>query len=382
MDEKRIQIQQSKNVNSVNIDQFDQVYLESNRKNLEVYDIIESVNVSDQFETERQNTLNFKIYGGVEYFSMINNVVTNYKVLEDFFSKQIRNGATKTITNSFDIYLVKPYTAYTQVNTTKFVKQYQVVATLTDLDIIDAGFSRNVFFEKKNILMFSKAFETYDLLDGFGKPLTEFYLYFNYKSSTNGFGVAESVMRKNYDPSSDETTFTKVSLPYITYSVGDIVYGELVNYIKTDFSETLLNEQEYFVTIPYDSVTKNIVLKYDPFIKIKIRDFGSEIITQNLSATTVEIQIPSYAVLIDSEGNYVWKDLLDFGYVDPLDLLGVNFPFVNGTHYVHDNYILAMEPDMTDTNTNTVFGDIHFSQNQLLNALPTTGLLNAGSLCQ
>ena len=375
MADNQYQLHQHKHVNSTNTDISDKVYLESKAKNMVNYDVINSVNVAEQFEIERQNSLSFKIYGGIEYFSPLSNVSTSYNLLSDLFTKQIP-ASPISLGNSFDIYLVKPYTAYTQVISNTFLKRYEVVATPSDIDLMDAGFSRNIFYEKKNIFTIPEAIELYDQVDGFGKPVTDLYLYFHYKGS-------EMVTKKVFGSSFGEVNFTMDVIPSTPYSKGDIIDGEVVTYEKENFFEQILDIQEHFIQVEYLEISSVNFLqfKYNPFHKIKIRDFGVDSIIQNVSATTVENIIPSYAVSLDSEGNYLWYDLLDFGYIDPIENIGVNFPFVNGSHYVFENVILTMQPDMTHTNTATVFSEISFSSNQLINTTPINGLDNAGVIC-
>lgn len=376
---QQIQLRQYENVNSINSDISDKIHLEAKTKNLVSYDIIQSVNVAEQFEIERQNTLLFKIYGGLEYMSPLNNISTFYFSLKDFFNKQPPGIIQHTtFQSSFDVYLLRPYSAYTQLDSTKFIKRYEIIAVSSDIDIIDAGFGRNIFSEKKQIYMCPNNVDLNDRVDGFGKPITEVYLFFNYKSTENH---TETVQKKSYNAASTDTVFNKVDHTYSTYSLGDIIDADLVTYEKENFLEETLNEQEHFITVTYTDVSaKNLVFRYKPFVKIPVRNFGAETIIYNATATTVETIIPSYAVSI-GEGNYLWKELLNFGYVDPIEGTGNNFPFVNGTHYVHQNIVLSMSPDMTHANTSTVFNEISFNANQLINTIPNTGLNNGGVIC-
>ena len=74
---------------------------------------------------------------------------------------------------------------------------------------------------------------------------------------------------------------------------------------------------------------------YKPFYKIDIKKFSNNIEEGNTGTT---LGIPSYAEVIDNEGNRKWKNLLNVGESDDED--GVNYPFVNGFHYLYDNYNL------------------------------------------
>ncbi len=46
--------------------------------------------------------------------------------------------------------------------------------------------------------------------------------------------------------------------------------------------------------------------------------------------------IPSYAVNL-GDGRYLWRDLLDIGFNESIDKV-IDYPFLNGSHYMYDNY--------------------------------------------
>ena len=73
---------------------------------------------------------------------------------------------------------------------------------------------------------------------------------------------------------------------------------------------------------------------YKPFYKINIKKFSNIILEGNTGTT---LNIPSYAEIIDDGGNRKWKNLLDVGSTED-DEPGVNYPFVNSSHYLYDNY--------------------------------------------
>jgi hypothetical protein len=72
---------------------------------------------------------------------------------------------------------------------------------------------------------------------------------------------------------------------------------------------------------------------YKPFNKVQIRNF-SNYIEQGDDFT---VGIPDYAVKLD-DGRYVWRDLLDIGVLEN----SVDYPFINGTHYLHANFTFAL----------------------------------------
>jgi hypothetical protein len=188
--------------------------------------------------------------------------------------------------------------------------------------------------------------------------------------------------KKTYDLSGNTiiTGFTPTSL-----TTGDIIEGDVIEYDKFNFLQTVTNEQEYYIYTPCDSGATSIEIKwkYRPFIPIQIRVFNNEVERVNLTGSSTEdIQtVPIYATPIDNFGNVVWRNLLDKGFFDPLTEDGTAFPFVNQRHYVFDNYLLNIVPDLDDSTTEEVFTQIKFQQNEILNILPITKPFNFGDPC-
>jgi len=379
MEENIIRLNSAKNIKTVNVDIEDKLVLESTNKQLIEYDILSSLLVAQQADLERQETLKFRIYGRIDYVSMLHRLKTNFIKISDFFDRN-RTNNSRNLINNFDVYLLTPYTGNTSFNNGNYLTNYKVIAKNNDIDIIYGGYGINIFGDRNYIFTNGLDQTTYNMVDSFNKPITKFYLYFNYKSIPNGMDIPQTVERKEFDSSSNENNFTLVNLPLTNYNIGDIVYGDLVSYNKENFLENIINEQEYYITIPYD--TNSLKFKYRPFLEIKLRDFSSVDSTANISATTVSnITIPEYAVALDNNGNYLWRDLLDFGYIEPITNLGVDYPFLNGSHYVYNNLILSIIPDLTHENTANVFSEIKFSEPILINTIPSTDINGLGKLC-
>lgn len=381
MNENVIRINSAKNINSVNLDIEENLVLESKQKQLIEYDVLDSLLVAQQADQERQETLKFRVYGKIDYLSILNGLKVDFKDISDFFTT-VRTGNTRNLFNNYDFYLVTPFTGGTSLGSNKYVINYKILAKNSDIDLMYGGFSINIYNDKNYI--FSNGIDIYTdgKVDMFNKPISKLYLYINYKQIANGLGINQSVERKDYNISSDGNNFSLVSFPYISYNVGDVIYGDLVSYIKENFIEESLNEQEYYITVPYS--TGVLKFKYRPLIEYKIRDYSTIDSTGNINSPTIdENPIPSYAVQLDSNGNYLWRELLDFGFIEPdtNPSVGVDFPFINGSHYVFNNIIFSNEPDLTHANTALIFNQILFAQNQLINTVPSTDVNNLGKLC-
>lgn len=63
--------------------------------------------------------------------------------------------------------------------------------------------------------------------------------------------------------------------------------------------------------------------------------------------------------------NYVWKDLLEIGYIEPDSNRGVDYPFVNGKHYIFQNIKLFLKPDLNHLETNELYCNFVFNQNSI-----------------
>jgi glutaredoxin-related protein len=87
--------------------------------------------------------------------------------------------------------------------------------------------------------------------------------------------------------------------------------------------------------------------RYNQHVKLPIRHFSS--FTEFGDPTKVE-GIPDYAIK-GVDNSFIWRDLLTPGFIEPDSGAGVNYPFINGTHYIHTNIVLGVSPDMSHYNT-------------------------------
>jgi hypothetical protein len=169
-----------------------------------------------------------------------------------------------------------------------------------------------------------------------------------------------------------------------TVNVGDSIMCDLVKFEKDSFNITKIDTQEYFFnkrltlpdtadiknaltasTITYSATTQSGVLvdfgyKLNPFLEIKIREYSSYVEVGN----PVEMDsIPEYATT-NRNNEKVWRDLLSIGYIEPESGRGVDYPFVNGCHYIYANLQLQIKPDM-DTNNSYKTYRSYFMGNEI-----------------
>jgi hypothetical protein len=92
---------------------------------------------------------------------------------------------------------------------------------------------------------------------------------------------------------------------------------------------------------------------YEPTKLLRIRDFSGFVERGNPADTA---DIPAYAVSADDgSGDYLWRDLLSPGFMEPTTDNGVSFPFVSGNHYPYTSLVYAIGPDLSNYNSFRAF---------------------------
>ena len=380
-----------KNVHSVNVDNYEKFELTRKVGAINEYDIRNILSATEIFNAEREAYEDYRIYGKIEYMSLLNGLKLNYNLFSDFFNPQLLK--CKNVLNSFNFYLVRPATSgYTHIvsgsSSITYIRYFQVIATPNDFEIYPAGFSNNVYGEQAYAFNFNKDFDVTPYVDNFGFPLTELFLYAQYIPSTSPIEILSGT---TWSP-------TGVPIPFsfapATLNTGDYVestfgvkIGDLIEYSKEEFLQTELTPQTFKIITPYKDISgnsKNLVWKYNPFISLPLRYFGDELNQVNTGSTSYDqtTSIPYYATPIDNSGNFVWRDILAQGYFDPTTNLGVDYPFVNQKRYLFSNIILDVVPDLNDPDTLKAFAEVWYSRyTTKLTITPVSDINNIGKPC-
>lgn len=396
MDENlQIQLGSTKHVNSVNTDTYTNIQLENNKNSLLEYDINSILSVSDVFEQERQDNANYRIYGGLEYFSLFNGMKKSYRFLSDFFSStgttSFFNSENKTIYDDFYFYLVRPSNNFTKLpgDTVTYVRNFEVIATPNDFELIEAGFSKNIFNQQKYFFSFNEDFDVSNIVDGLGMPLTELFLFAQYKPKAVSSGT-EEVERSRWLSSFSDEDFLRFNPSLLT--VGRHIYGDKIEYYRSEFNQIQISPLKYKIITPYLGIIKTLKSPpeyvdrelrwvYEPLIPLRLRYFSNELNKGNINSSSYEQanNIPEFATDLNN-GNYVWRNILEQGYIDPNTGNGVDYPFVNKRRYLFSNVVLSISPDLTHSNTANVFREISFDNPDTLNSEPIS-LNNIGNPC-
>lgn len=361
MEELKIKLGQYRNVNSTNADEFDKINLLKNESILTQYDTFNVLDVSELYNTERKNCKRYKIYGKFEYLSLLNNSLKNYTSFSelitwnpDYIEGVLVN--KKNIENSFKFYLVKPSASeYTSIGNNQYIRKYDVISNISDLKIFNAGYSVNLFNDCEYIFSFEIDVDLSNTYDFFNHLINEVFLYCEYQPSKSGYDFDEILEIKKYDSMGGSYYETYSPTEHVS---GDTFDGNLVSFVVSDYMLNSIDEFTHRIETFYESGgTESIRWYYNPLIPIRISYMSDEYQIENISGTSYEniIKIPEYASEFDSNGNYIWRDILENGYVDPLTNNGVNFPFLNNKHYVYSNIILSIQPDMSHINTYLMF---------------------------
>jgi hypothetical protein len=382
MDEKvQILLGSTKNIASVNVDNYQKFELENKLGQILEYDVENALSATEIFDAEREANDIYRIYGRIEYLSLLNGLSTQYKTLSNFF---LPTGNSKNIFNSFNFYLLRPASSgYTQISgsSIEFVRYFEVIATPADFEIYNAGYTNNVYGEQVYAFNFNRDFDITPYVDQFNFPATELFLYAEYIPRTNGNAQPETMLRTSWG-----TNGIPVKVPFtpIALITGNTVYGDLIEYSKSNFlqipSTQQPSEQIYYINTPYDAGI--LQWKYNPFIPFRLRYFYDNLNNANTGSTSYAQQstIPYYATPIGG-GNFVWRDIIPQGNTDPLTGLGVDYPFINMKRYLFSPIILDISPNLNDPWTYQVFTQIQFGAPTIMNTNPISDLNNIGKPC-
>ncbi len=301
MDDKiQILLGSEKNINSVNTDTYSNVMLTNDVSEITEFSVNDKVNATLVFDEEREANPVYRIYGKIDYLSLLNGLINDYKELPDFFNP-IYTGNSKNITNSFQFYLVRPISGKEIFNTDDYVRYFEVIATPTEFELYRAGFSNNVYGEQEYAFNFKKDFNVSSYFDKHGLPVTELFLYAQYELKQNGNNVWETM---KYSDWSSSGIFSKKNFAPKTLGIGDTVetatgadFGDLLEYNKEEFSETFVSGQTVYITTQYiNGGSKYLVWKFNPFIPFRLRYLSDELYSAEQSrisenTTTLEVSI-------------------------------------------------------------------------------------------
>jgi hypothetical protein len=299
----------------------------------------------------------------------------------------------------------------TETKSKYYVREHKVITNLDDLIVTKIGFEKNVFREDKKFeyssitpnklsrisqKTSSNAYNmtsAYDLdfagyLDNQKRPLSEIFLtivnkgysgYFNEPSFGVGlkqgweFNLTKEV-NEYWDLNNNESnttiplsSYTQTSGATKTfYYNGNLVKGDVMD---GDFCEWNDYEQiervisPYYHKINYNQTvfqtsnfpsTNTLGYYYQPHNKMTLRVFSDYIETGDINFID---QVPSYAFYSSSDQEFRWRDLYTYGFTDNLER-GVDYPFLNTSHYPFTDITFRLIPEGINYNENLYGVDV------------------------
>lgn len=287
-----------------------------------------------------------------------------------------------------------------------YIRQHKILTDLQDIVMTRNGFEKNVFNEVKKFeyssitpnqisrvsqLTSSNSYSittNYDLdlknlIDNQKRPLSQLFLtvinkgysgYFNQPFngvglkqgwkfnlttpissywSTNNNSSNTSIPVGSYTKTSNNTTYTF----YYNQDLkkDDIMDGDFCEWNDYEQLERVISP--YYHKIKYNQnifqttntpTTNPLGYYYNPHNSMTIRVFSDYVETGDLGFID---QVPSYSFFSNTDQQFRWRDLYEYGFIDNLER-GVDYPFFNSAQYPFQNTIFRLIPDGVNYNSN------------------------------
>lgn len=351
--------------------------------------------------------------GSQSYFQVYSLGDNGYNSEKNVFTiYNLKFPASQTTTGTFGTF--KRITNIQNSGETKsiyYVRLHKILTNPSDCTIVQSGFENNPFFKKTKLeysaltpnqiqrvstkegsksftFTFNKDILINNLKDNNGKPITDLFItiiergymgWFNPPSlNTNGqqtgidIGWGFNFLKNSIDTWWDHNSLSnKDNLPLDSYEQpqgsGQFFYfNDFLkenDVIKGDFCEYNYMEQKEYVLSPmyhkysfnsqyfYDNSTINYPsgYVYEPHIPVPIRVFSDYI--EFGDKETVD-NIPVYSWYSKYENTFVWRDIYTYGFIDG-DGIGVDYPFINGSHYPYKSILFLQRPIQRTNKVNT-----------------------------
>jgi len=339
-------------------------------------------------------------YNGNNYFQVDSLGDFNFGS-EEFIFNVLNPGFTGTTFTNGKTYLFKRVIDLTNTGDTTsryYVRIHKVLTTTNEMDLENAGFDNNPFINPKqyefssltpnNIskvtkLNSSQAYSVTNkvdidingLVDENQKPIDHLYLTFINKGYGGWFYNKNSGLKRGWEfninspkispwwdfnqPLSNETSVTKSyyskfqnTVQYdfyynLTLNTGETIYGDWVEYndyeqsgrtISPYYHKFVFNQKNFQVTT---GNTNPVGYYYQVHNPMQIKAYSGYI--EEGDPATIG-GIPSYSYYSSNLGLLRWRDIYTYGYVD-VDGNGVDYPFINQTHYPYTNVQFRLVPE-------------------------------------
>ena len=277
-----------------------------------------------------------------------------------------------------------------------YIRKHKIITNPDCAVLVNAGFERNIYGDKKKCeikvltpnekqrtsikegsraynLSFNCDININGLVDNQNRPLTELFFttiwrgYFGWtRNMKQGWEFNTFLQNKKPQTWWDQSNpNSNANIPQGQYNslvgVGSFFYNQLLqsgDTIDGDFCEWNNFEQLERVISTYQhkikfnqnwftivdnglNSTNQVGYFYQPHNPIQIGAF-SDYIEEGSSSKVVGI--PPYAYYSTTNALFRWRDLYPYGFIDN-EGVGVDFPFMNGSHYPYVNTIFRITPE-------------------------------------
>jgi hypothetical protein len=234
-----------------------------------------------------------------------------------------------------------------------YVRKLSVIST-NDYTIHDCGYSENIYpnnfnfndntANKNYLFEYGKTFNL-DFIDYKNTKISELYLIVLKRAGQNTYNWSNVTaiwdFNKNLSTSVNSIEVLSRRLPN---NIGTVEKKNLFDEYTLDFIELdSVNLEETVLAKVFFRFSNHAINNgnsegyyYNPFLKIKIRDFSSSKIITTIERIT-DLVISNYWVYQYNDKDIILKRMLDIGETELLER-GVNYPFKNGCHYLYENF--------------------------------------------
>ena len=181
----------------------------------------------------------------------------------------------------------------------------------------------------------------------------------NNNESNTSFSFSTYTTPLGIKQNGDEINFTYVN----SLKKDDVLDGDFCEWNSYDQRERVISNLYHKIThnpevfdigiINSSSPNNPFGYYYQPHHPLTIREYSGYIEEGDKKNV---LGIPDYAYFSSTKNTFIWRDLYTYGYIDS-DNIGVNYPFINGTHYPFRDIIFRIIPEGTNYIENTIIAE-------------------------
>ena len=301
--------------------------------------------------------------------------------------------------------------ATNEIDTTSnyYVRVHKILTSIEDSVLVNAGFEKNIFskavkFEKAVLtpngvdrssikegndsynLMFNSNIDIDGLRDNLNRPVSELFFSFIWKGyfgwtlgpNTNlKEGYEFNLPLENSQPSVwwDQTN-TQSDTGFLTnnytsngnvfyyvdsLNVGDNINGDFCEFNPYEQKERVISSAyqkftfnpNYFTSTSLLTPSNQLGYYYKVHHPMTIKVFSTSVNEEGYQNIDL---VPDYSYFSITSQTFRWRDIYPYGYKDS-EGFGVDYPFLNGSHYPYDQIIFRLIGDGSNINNPNVIAE-------------------------